>query len=133
MLAGEANPARSETGSLTKEKPKGGKVGRLWTRHGGGYYALIAVGTFIYLEVVDLWSGISNSDTVQDFMVSELVTFGIETVMNTIMASFWPFYWYVQNGLPGLGWFVGGYFVWTFLLAVLLNRREKEMRRELGL
>ena len=32
----------------------GGAAGNLWRKHGSGYYALLAVGTFLYLEVRSL-------------------------------------------------------------------------------
>ncbi len=36
----------------------GGAVGKLWRKHGGGYYALLAVGTFMYSEFTSLTSSI---------------------------------------------------------------------------
>ena len=117
---------------MDEKKPRGA-IRRLWTKHGGGYYALVAVGTFLYLEIVDLWSGVSSAGSVQDFMVGELVTFGIESFFNTVWASIWPIHWFRQYGWVALGVAVGGYAVWTFALAVALDRREKALRRELGL
>ena len=32
----------------------GGTVGKIWRKHGGGYYALLAVGTCVYLAVKSL-------------------------------------------------------------------------------
>jgi len=114
-------------------KDDGGSVGRLWTKHGGGYYALLAVGTFLYLEFTNLVESIAAATSVMDFMMSELVSFFIETFIYTFVASFWPLVWYRAMGLPAIYWAVGGYFVWTFLLAIALSRREKEMRKDLGL
>jgi hypothetical protein len=112
----------------------GGAVGKLWRKLGKGYYALMAVGTFLYLEVMALVSSVSGADTVQAFVASELVTFAIETLLNTFLATFWPFVWVRAMGtLGGLGWAVGGYFIWAFLLAVVLSRREKAFRKEIGL
>ena len=94
---------------------------------------MVAVGTFVYLEVVDLASGVIAADSVQGFVMSELVTFFIESFFNTLWASAWPFYWFFQHGWLGLGIFFGGYLIWTMALAAALDRREKAMRRELGL
>lgn len=35
---------------MTEIEGSGGvAAGKLWRKHGGGYYALLAVGTFVYL------------------------------------------------------------------------------------
>ena len=111
----------------------GGAVGKLWQKHGGGYYALLAIGTFMYLEFSSLTSSIREAAGVRDFLVSELFTFAIESVVNTIMASFWPFMWYRWMGTEALYWAGGGYLIWSLLIAVALSRREGRMREELGL
>ncbi len=116
----------------------GGTVGKLWRRHGGGYYALLAVGTFIYLEVQSLVGSFNSSDGVQDFVQGEivetLVTFGFETVINSLRAGVWPITWFTWMGAAQtVGWSVGGYAVWLVVLGWLLARREKELRKELGI
>ena len=111
----------------------GGAVGKLWRKHGGGYYALLAIGTFVYLEFTSLASSIGESADVKDFLVSELLTFGIESVVNTFMASIWPFMWYSWMGTEALYWACGGYAIWAIFIAMALNRREERMRKELDL
>lgn len=116
----------------------GGAVGKLWRRHGGGYYALLAVGTFVYLEVQSLLGSFNSSDSVQDFVQSEvlgtLITLGLETVVNTLRAGIWPVTWFGWMGAAHtLGWSIGGYVVWLVVLGWLLARREKEFRKELGI
>ncbi len=111
----------------------GGAVGKLWRKHGGGYYALLAVGTFIYLEIRSLTSSIRGAAGIGDFLVSELLTFAIESIVNTLMASLWPFMWYRWMGTEALYWVGGGYALWALLIAVALSRREKRMREELDL
>ena len=116
----------------------GGAVGKIWRKHGGGYYALLAVGTFIYLEIVSLVNSYGEAAGVRDFLESELfealVTFGLETLLNTFLAGIWPFIWIRDMGLEiAAGAAIGGYVVWTVILAWLLARREKEYRQELGL
>ena len=111
----------------------GGAVGKLWRKHGGGYYALLAVGTFIYLEIRSLTSSLRGATGIGDFLVSELLTFAIESIANTLMASLWPFMWYRWMGTEALYWVGGGYALWAFLIAVALSRREKRMRAELDL
>ena len=114
-------------------KEEKGAVGKLWTKHGRGYYALLAVGTFLYLEVTNLMEAIASATSVQDFLLSELLGFFIETFINTFMASLWPLIWYSRMGMPAVFWALGGYFVWAFLLAIALSKREKQMRKDLGL
>ncbi len=111
----------------------GGAVGKLWRKHGGGYYALLAVGTFLYMEFVDIVESIAAASSVGDFVTAELVTFVIDTILNTFLASLWPIAWYSAMGVEAFYWAGGGYVVWSVLLAWALSRREKEMRKELGL
>jgi hypothetical protein len=114
-------------------KEGGGAVGRLWRKHGKGFYALMAIGTFIYLEVAALVRSIAGAESVQGFLTSELVTAALEALLNTFLASFWPVVWIREMGVIALVWAVGGYLVWAFLLAVALSRREKALRKEIGL
>lgn len=117
---------------MSDERPKG-HIRKLWSKHGGGYYALVAVGTFLYLEIVDLWAGISSSGSVEDFVVGELVTFGIESLFNTFRASIWPIHWFLENGWTPI-YVVGiGYVLWTVAIAAALDSREKAFRKDLGL
>jgi hypothetical protein len=116
-----------------KDEGGGGAVGKLWRKHGGGYYALLAVGTFMYLEFTNLTSSIQAASGIRDFLVSELLTFLIESIINTLMASFWPIMWYSWMGTEALYWIGGGYALWAILIAVVLNQQEKRMRKELGL
>jgi len=61
------------------------------------------------------------------------VTFAIQTFLNTFFASFWPVAWYAGMGVEAFYWAGGGYVVWAVLLAWALSRREKELKKELGL
>jgi hypothetical protein len=123
-----------ENGGMSAEKKgSGGTVGKLWRKHGRGYYALMAVGTFLYLDITSLAGSIASADSVQNFVTSELVTFAIETLWYGVQASFWPVVWISRMGLPGLFWAVGGYLIWALLLAIALDRREKQLRKELDL
>ena len=116
----------------------GGAVGKLWRKHGGGYYALLAVGTFVHMEIQSLVDSVAEAQGVRDFVESELIEsiilFGIETIINTFLAGIWPFMWMSWMGaVTAMAWAGGGYVVWTVFLAALLARREKEYRKELGL
>ena len=126
------------SGMVEVEGSGGGAIGKLWRKHGGGYYALLAVGTFVYLEVQSVIESVSEAEGLSDFIRSEIietiVTLGIATFLNTFFAGIWPFMWIRwMGGITALAWAGGGYLVWTGLLAWLLARREKEYRKELGL
>ena len=108
-------------------------TGALWRRTGKGFYALMAVGTFVYLDITDLLSGIGAAASVRDFLVSELLTFLIDTAVNFFWAMFWPVVWLRQMGVTALYWAGGGYAVWVVFLAVALDRREKALRQELDI
>ena len=81
----------------------GGAAGKLWRKHGGGYYALLAVGTFVYLEVRSLTESFFEAEGVRDFVSGEIIeaifTFGIKTIINSFMAGIWPFVWAGNMGL----------------------------------
>jgi len=116
----------------------GGAVGKLWRKHGGGYYALLAVGTFVYLEVDALTESFFESDGVKDFVSAEIIeaifTFGIKTIINSFIAGAWPLVWISRLGVTEtVAWAGGGYAVWAVILSILLARREKQYRKELGL
>jgi hypothetical protein len=116
----------------------GGAAGKPWRKHGGGYYALLAVGTFVYLEVTAITESFFEADGVSDFVSSEILeaifTFGIKTIINSFIAGIWPLVWIIRMGLTqAAAWAGGGYVVWALILAMLLARREKEFKKELGL
>jgi len=116
----------------------GGAVGKLWRKHGGGYYAVLSVGSFVYMEIRSLTDSFSGAASVGEFLKSEIltavVTFGLETILNTFLAGIWPVMWINWMGATvAVAWAGGGYVVWTVGVAWLLARREKEYRRELGL
>ncbi len=91
------------------------------------------MGTFLYLEITSLSSAIRAAGSVTGFLVSELLTFAIEAIVNTFLASIWPLMWYRWMGSEALYWVGGGYAFWAIIIAVALSRREKTMREELGL
>ena len=116
----------------------GGAVGKIWRKHGGGYYALLAVGTFLHLEVESLVDSYGEATGLRDFLETKLfqaiVTFGLETLLTTFLAGVWPFIWIREMGLEvAVGAAVGGYVLWSVVLAWLLARRETEFREELCL
>ncbi len=116
----------------------GGAAGKLWRKHGGGYYALVAVGTFVYLEVRSIAESFADSEGLGDFLSSEIletiITLGLETFINSYFAVIWPLMWISWMGTAtAVIWGGGGYIAWAVFIAWLLARREKELKRDLGL
>ena len=94
-----------------------------WAEHGGGFYGLVTVFVFLYLEVQTLMAEAANawttwqsspsiaeynafagflSDQLWSVAISTLIQFSIETVINGIKAGLWPFYGIKHVGLWGL-------------------------------
>ena len=79
-----------------------------------------------------------EAEGVRDFVSGEIIeaifTFGIKTIINSFLAGIWPMIWISRMGLTQAGaWAGGGYIVWAVILSVLLARREKQYRKEVGL
>lgn len=135
----DATCGTGEDGTMAElEGSGGGAVGKLWRKHGGGYYALIAVGTFVYMEIMSFVDSFMTSSGFEEFVKSELIEaiflFGLETIINTFLAGIWPFMWIRWMGLTEAVLYAGaGYVIWALILAMLLNRREQELKKELGL
>jgi hypothetical protein len=87
----------------------------------------------MYLEFTNLTGSIRAASGISDFLVTELFTFIIESIINTFLASIWPLMWFRWMGADALYWVGGGYLVWAILIAMVLSRREAQMRKELGL
>ena len=91
------------------------------------------MGTFLYMEFTDLVDSVAGATGVGDFITSELLTFAIQAFLNSFFASFWPVVWYRAMGVEAFYWAGGGYLVWAVLLVWALSRREKALKKELGL
>ena len=82
---------------------------------GGGFYGVVALTTFLYLELADFWQLWRAADGPRDFFWSlgldVILDFGISSLFNALWAGMWPFYWFTHLGLPAL--LVGGA-VWWF-------------------
>ena len=74
----------------------------------------------------------------EEFVKSELiqaiVLFGIETIINSLLAGIWPGMWIAWMGLTSAAAYAGGgYVIWAVILAMALARREKVFKKDLGL
>lgn len=77
-------------------------VYRLWTTRGGGFYGFVAVLMFLYLEVVDLAGDVAGLDSAHiglGWFIGQVVSFFVDTVVNTVRAAIWPASWIGQFGV----------------------------------
>lgn len=97
-------------------------VHRKWLYFGGGYYGLMALGTYVHveiLEVIDFFGNYTSfSNLIDQVTFSALIHLIIESFMNIIPAFAWFLYWpeliVMHNGWYWLltsyfGYQVGGY------------------------
>ncbi|MEQ8330348.1 MAG: hypothetical protein RH859_07815 [Longimicrobiales bacterium] len=79
------------------------RVKDMWEDRGGGYYALCAVLTFLFLEgealVDDVLAADGIGDLIQGGIVEWLISFGLDTIMNTLLAAIWPVEWIDRMGV----------------------------------
>ena len=134
----ERRGTQKDDGMTEIEGSGGGASGKLWKKHGGGYYALVAVGTFLYMEVTSFIDSFNTAEGIEAFVNSEWIQaiflFGIETLINSFLAGIWPFLWISWMGLTtALAYAGGGYVLWAVILSMALSRREQALRKDLGL
>lgn len=67
---------------------------KVWESRGGGMYALGFAVTFLYLEIVELFSEdipqLFSINILSSELVEFVVSFIIDTLLNTLMAFLWP-------------------------------------------
>jgi hypothetical protein len=73
-----------------------------WVTFGGGFYGLIAVLTFIIIEllqIINFWLSVTSLKDVTDlFSISSFVSMIVDSFINMITAAIWFTYW--PNKLP---------------------------------
>ena len=66
---------------------------RMLFKFGGGFYGAGTLITYIYLTVIDFVEAWQEADGVVDFFLEEfLFRFGVDAVVNVVLASIWPVY-----------------------------------------
>jgi len=68
-----------------------------WITFGGGFYGLIALVTFIYIELKQIFEFLINATGLQSFLdlfsISAFIGMFIDSIMNMIKAAIWFTYW----------------------------------------
>ncbi len=118
-----------------KESPReGDPVHRKWLSMGGGFYGVVAMLTYIVVEVGEILDFITGFDGIGAFIdsisVGMLIGLFIEAVKNSIIAIAWPAYWLTDIQSNHIwAWFVAayaGYWLGSSLAARNFREREKE-------
>lgn len=88
---------RKKQAKKDKEEFKVNPVHQKWLYFGGGYYGLMALGTYIHveaLEVINFFGNYSSFSNILDQMsINAVIHLIIESFMNLIPAFTWFLYW----------------------------------------
>jgi hypothetical protein len=108
-------------GKSRKDKERPQKVDpalEKWFRFGGGFYGLVALYTWLLIEWDEVWgflTGLGDIVIRVDIggLISLVIGFFIESIMNFVAAIAWPIYWLGEARYPWL-WIIlayGGYWL----------------------
>jgi hypothetical protein len=101
----EKDKTKKLTGSLVHDK---------WFKFGGGFYGLMALITYIFVEIGEIFDFFKNFTSIIDFFntisIAMIIQLIIESIKNFITAFTWFLYWgdiidSVRNWL----WLIGAY------------------------
>ena len=97
---GSVKAIEKEVKRLAKDKEsklKADPVHKKWLSMGGGFYGVVAVLTWLFLELGEILDFITSfdgfSDLANSFSVNMLVGLFIEAIRNSFLALAWPVYW----------------------------------------
>lgn len=75
-----------------------GRVAKMSERGGESFYGSVAAAEFLRREFLSLREAAAEATSLTDFVFSELIGFGLETIFNVLWAGIWPFSWSVRFG-----------------------------------
>lgn len=80
-----------------ESKPEGDLVHRKWLAMGGGFYGVVAVLTWLFVELGEILDFITSFESIDALInslsVGTLVNLVIEAIKNSFLAIAWPVYW----------------------------------------
>jgi len=113
---------------LKKERPRGDAVHEKWLKFGGGFYGVVGLMTWVWIEVVELPSdllGLVRSVFTLD--LGGVIRFFVDSFMNFIAAIAWPAWWLQRIHSPApWAWFLAawlGYWAGVRLAQTVHARR----------
>jgi len=85
-----------------------------WVTFGGGFYGLIALLTFVVIELLQIVNFLISIRSVQDitalFSINALVSMFVDSIVNMVKAAIWFTYWPdVMNSQNFLVWLIIAY------------------------
>ena len=95
-------------------KPDGDMVHRKWLAMGGGFYGVVAVLTWVFLELGEILDFITSFESIDALInslsIGTLFQLAIEAIQNSFLAIAWPMYWLsdIQSNFIWI-WFLVAY------------------------
>jgi len=108
-----------------------------WVTFGGGFYGLIALLTFIVIEllqIVNFWLNVSGwQDITALFTIQALISMFVDSIINMVKAAIWFTYWpEVFNTDNFIAWAIVAYLGYRlgakFAKDYLLKQRERAVK-----
>lgn len=114
-----------------ESKPEGDLVHRKWLAMGGGFYGVVAVLTWVFIELGEILDFITSFESfdalIQSLSVGTLINMFIEAIKNSFLAIAWPVYWLTDIPSNHIWiWFIvayGAYWLGSTLAARQFARR----------
>jgi hypothetical protein len=114
---GSVRDLEKEVKKMAKDKEsklKSDPVHKKWLSMGGGFYGVVAVLTWLFVELREILEFITSFDgiagLIDNFSFDMLIRLFIEAIKNTFLALAWPVYW--LSDIPGeyiWAWFIVAY------------------------
>ncbi|NNJ71794.1 MAG: hypothetical protein HKP09_01295 [Enterobacterales bacterium] len=93
----ETKPETSKAEHIVPKNKAGNVLHEKWVQFGGGYYGVMALCTYLHIELLEISQALADFESVQDFIQSVNVDFFvnlfISAIMNMIAAFMWWSHW----------------------------------------
>jgi hypothetical protein len=100
-----------------------GRVAKMSEKGGESFYGSVAAAEFLRREFFSLRDALGEATSITDFVFSELLGFGLETVFNVLWSGIWPFAWSMRFGWANVAMVAAGaWVVWALGRWTLVER-----------
>jgi len=93
----ESEPETTKTENSVPTNKTGNVLHEKWVQFGGGYYGVMALCTYLHIELLEISQALADFESVQDFIQSVNVAFFvnlfISAIMNMVAAFMWWSHW----------------------------------------
>jgi hypothetical protein len=115
-----------------EDKPDLHPVQKKWAKFGGGFYGIVALFTYVVVEVTEIITMVMNFGgffgLLKQLDLDVIINMLVEALTNFITAMVWPVYWMDRIDTDQTWvWFVmayAGYWLGLKLAQVLIQRRQ---------